>query len=261
MDYETITYKKEAGVAYIDFNRPDKMNSLTDQMLTESSQAIDEAAKDPEVRVIVLTGSGRAFCAGADLGHPLFEATSPVEIHTGMASFHKLPLQLRNAPKPVIASVNGAAVGAGANLALACDMIIASDQARFGQVFVNIGVHPDTGGTYFLPRAVGVPRACELLMTGRIIDAKEAERIGMVNKVVPADKLEATTRELAESLAKGPPIALSMMKESIYQALEMDLPTALEREANCQAILVNSEDNREGIRAFREKRRPEFKGK
>ena len=261
MAYQTMIYKKEAGVAYITLNRPDKMNSLTEQMLTEISQAIEAAATDPEVRVIVLTATGRAFCAGADLGHSIFEKISPVEIRLGMAPFHKPPLQLRNVPKPVIASVNGAAVGAGANLALACDMIIASEQARFGQVFVNIGVHPDTGGTYFLPRSVGLPRACELLMTGRIVDAKEAETIGMISKVVPADKLEATTRELAESLAKGPPIALAMIKESIYQALEMNLATALDREADCQAILINSEDNKEGIAAFREKRRPEFKGK
>lgn len=261
MTYESITYKKEAGVAYITFNQPKQMNSLTEQILTESSHAIDEAAKDPEVKVIVLAGSGRAFCAGANLGHPIFKATLPLEIRMWMASFQKLPLQLRNTPKPAIASVNGAAVGAGANLALACDIIIASEEARFGQVFINIGVHPDTGGTYFLPRAVGVPRACELLMTGRIIDAHEAERIGMVSKVVPADKLEAATKDLAESLAKSPPVAMSMTKESIYQALEMDLPTTLDRESNCQAILINSEDNREGIAAFLEKRKPIFKGK
>lgn len=261
MAYESIIYKKEAGVAYIILNQPKQMNSMTQQLLDESSQAVDEAARDAEVRVIVLTGSGHAFCAGANLGHPVFKASTPREIYKEMVSFHKIPLQLRSASKPVIASVNGAAVGAGANLALACDIIIASDQARFGQVFVNIGAHPDTGGTYFLPRCIGLPRACELLMTGRIIDAQEAERIGMVSRVVPADKLEAATREMAESLAKGPPAVLSMIKESIYEALEMDLAAALEREANCQAIVINSEDNREGIAAFLEKRKPVFKGK
>jgi len=261
MAYESIIYKKEAGMAYITFNNPKQMNSITDQMLTELSEALDEAAKAPEVKVIVLTGSGRAFCSGASLDLRLFKATSSAEVRALMTPFNKIILQLRNAPKPIIASVNGAAVGAGANLALACDIIIASDQARFGQVFVNIGVHPDTGGTYFLPRAVGVPRACELLMTGRIIGAEEAERIGMINKVVPGDKLEAFTKEFAANLANGPPVALSMIKESIYQTMEMDLPMALERESHCQAILINSEDNREGIKAFLEKRKPVFKGK
>ena len=261
MPYESIIYKKEAAVAYITFNNPKQMNSITDQMLTELSQALDEAAKTPEVKVIVLMGSGRAFCSGANLGLRLFKATSAIEVRAWMTLFQKIPLQLRNIPKPIIASVNGAAVGAGANLALACDIIIASDQARFGQVFVNIGVHPDSGGTYFLPRSVGVPRACELLMTGRIIDAQEAERIGMINKVVPGDKLEAFTKDFAENLANGPPVALSMIKESINQTMEMDLLMVLEREANCQAILINSEDNQEGIKAFLEKRKPIFKGK
>jgi len=261
MAYESIIYKKEAGVAYITFNNPKQMNSLSDQMLTEISQALDEAGKDPEVKVIVLTGSGRAFCSGANLGHHIFKATSSIEVRAAMALFQKIPLQLRNTLKPIIASVNGAAVGAGANLALSCDIIIASDQARFGQVFVNVGVHPDSGGIHFLPRAVGIPRACELLMTGRIIDAKEAERIGMINRIVPGEKLEAFTKEFAENMANGPPVVLSMIKESIYQAMEMDLPMALEREANCQAILINSEDNQEGIKAFLEKRKPIFKGK
>lgn len=261
MDFKTILVTKEAGIATLTLNRPDRLNSLTEQMLSELSSAIDEVGKDRDIRVLVVTGAGRAFCAGADLDHPLFQASSSIAAYYGMNQFHNIPLKLRALMKPIIASVNGAAVGAGANIALACDIIIASEAARFGQVFVNVGIHVDTGGTYFLPRSVGIPKAMELMMTGDLIEAKEAERIGMISKVVPADALEKTTRELAQKLAGAPPTALAMIKASVYENLTKDLASALDREASCQALLLNSEDNKEGIRAFHEKRKPVFKGR
>jgi 2-(1,2-epoxy-1,2-dihydrophenyl)acetyl-CoA isomerase len=261
MNPKTIVLTREEGVATILLNRPDRLNSFTEEMLEEFSSAIDEVARDEKSRVLVITGAGRGFCAGADLDLRLFKVTSALEARQGMNLFNQIPIKLRALAKPVIACVNGVAAGAGANVALACDIIIASEQARFGQAFVNVGIHVDTGGTYLLPRAVGVPKALELMMTGDLIDAKEAWRIGMINKVVSAEELEKTTKELAQKLASGPPTALGMIKSSVYESLEGDLTSALEREADKQAVLLGSEDNKEGIRAFREKRKPVFKGR
>lgn len=258
--YQTIAYRKEAGVGYITLNRPETLNAINDQMIAELNRVVDEVANDPEVRVVVLTGAGRGFCSGGDMSLSIFKGT-PAEIERVVTSWHRVPAKLRSMPQPVIASVNGVAAGGGAGLALACDIIIASEQARFGQVFVTLGVHPDTGATYYLPRLVGVARAMELFLTGRIIDAREAETMGMVNRVVPAERLEATTRELAESLAQGPPLALGLIKQSIYQSLHTDLATALRREADCLAICILSEDGKEGTRAFLEKRKPQFRGR
>lgn len=260
MNFETICLGKEGGISTVKLNRPDKLNSLTENMLEELRLAIDEVAKDEEVRVLVITGAGRGFSAGADLDHPLFKVPSPIEARKGMNVFNEIILKVRALPKPVIASVNGVAAGAGANIALACDIIIASEQARFGQVFVNVGIHVDAGGTHFLPWSVGVPKAMELMMTGDLIDAKEAWRMGMINKVVPAEELERATKEMAQKLASGPSMVLGMIKASVYKNLTQDLSAALEREADQQAILLNSEDNKEGVRAIREKRKPVFRG-
>ena len=260
MPYETIILRKEAGVGYIILNRPETLNSLSDQMMAEFVQVLDEVANDPEVKVVVITGKGRGFCSGADMGHSIFTGT-PAGIERVLTLWHKVPAKLRGMPKPVIASVNGAAVGGGAGLALACDIIIASEQARFGQVFPTLGLHTDTGSTHTLPRLVGMARAMELLLTGRIINAREAEAMGMVSKVVPAESLESTTKELAESLAKGPPLALGMIKQSVYDALQTDLVTAMRREVDCLTITLLTEDCKEGTKAFLEKRKPEFRGR
>ena len=261
MDFKTILLSNEDGVTTLTLNRPDKLNSFTDEMLEEFGLAMDEVARDEQSRVLVITGAGRGFCAGADLALALFKTTSAIEARKGMDAFNRIPLKIRALAKPVIACVNGVAAGAGANVALACDMIVASEQARFGQAFVNVGIHVDTGGIYFLPRAVGVPKAMELMMTGDLIDAKEAWRIGMINKVVPAEELGKATKELAQKIANGPPVALSMIKRSVYKTLGGDLSASLDCESDNQAMLLNSEDNKEGIKAFREKRKPVFKGR
>jgi len=261
MELKTILLSKEDGVATIILNRPDRLNALNQQMINELNLAIDEMAEDDGVRVLVISGAGRGFCAGADLDFLSSIGDSATEARKEMSAVHSIPLKLRALPKPVIASVNGAAAGAGANLALACDLIIASEKARFGQVFVNVGLHVDTGGTHFLPWAVGVPKAMELMMTGDLIDAKEAERIGLINRVVPPEELEKATKELAEKLANGPAAVFVALKTSVYQGLTMNLSAALEREADCQSIFMNSEDNREGVKAVLEGRKPIFRGR
>lgn len=258
MEYKTIILSKEDNIATLVFNRPDKLNALSTEMLQEINAALDEVAKDKGLRVLIITANGKVFCAGADLREPIFAETSPSTTRRHLTLFHSIPIKLRALSVPVIASVTGAAVGAGANIALACDIIIASEKAQFGQVFVNIGLHPDTGGTYFLPRSVGIPKAMELMMTGDLIEATEAERIGMINKVVPSDKLEEVTRNLAQKLANGPAVALGMTKASVYENQMKDLDASLEREAECQVLLVGSPDNKEGIRAFKEKRKPKY---
>jgi 2-(1,2-epoxy-1,2-dihydrophenyl)acetyl-CoA isomerase len=260
MDYETIILKKEEGVATIILNRPDRRNAITSTMSAELLKATEELGWDDAVKVVVITGAGPAFCAGGDL-ESLLGAT-PLEIAEVIRKGGtRIILNLRKMLKPVIVSVNGAAVGAGCNLALAGDIIIASENARFGEVFVNIGAHPDWGGTYFLPRLVGVTKACELFFTGKTLDAKEAERIGLVNEVVPADLLETRTRELALSLARGPSVAIGLIKNSIYQGLETDLASALENEAKAQALCFLTDDLKEGLKSFSEKRPPVFTGK
>ena len=261
MNYQTIMITKEDGIATITLSRPEVMNAVNEEMLKELVEATREVGDDEAVKAVILTGAGRAFCAGGDLEAPMYKITNSAEMRGLVAEFGKIPLNLRNMPKPVIAAVNGAAVGAGLGFALAADIIIASERARFGHVYRNIGIMSDCGAIYFLPRLIGVSKACEIIFTGKIIDAREAERIGLVNQVVPADQLEAVTKELALKLAKGPSVAIGLAKISIYQGLGMDLPTAIEWEARAHAISMLTEDMKEGIKAFKEKREPVFKGK
>ena len=259
MEYTSIVLKRDAGVATIVLNRPEIMNGVDQTMCDELLAAIDEVARDHEVKAMILTGSGRAFCAGGDLGSSIYTIKDPKELGDIILKFGQVPINMRNLPKPVIAMVNGAAVGAGLGFALACDIIIASDKARFGHVYVNLGVQSDCGATYFLPRLIGVSKACALIFTGDIIDAAEAERIGLVNQVVPAEELETRTMELASKLAKKPTLAMGMAKKSIYQGLTMDLASAVEFEARAHVMTMISDDMTEGIAAFKEKRAPKFK--
>lgn len=262
MTYETLILKKEDGVATITLNRPDKLNAWSAQLINEVIKVVDELDQDDTVRAVILTGSGRGFCAGGDLSLPLFDMVGySLEMKNFFHKVNMIPLGLRNLRKPVIAAVNGVAVGAGCAMAMACDIIIASEAATFGMAFVNVGYHPDAGASYLLPRLVGVHRACELIFTGRIIDASEAEKIGLVNRVVPADKLLATAKELALRLANGPSIAISLAKSSIYNGMQMTLEQALEREAQAAALILQTEDQKEGTNAFREKRKPAYQGR
>jgi len=265
MDYQDIIYTKVEGIATITLNRPDRMNAFSPEMSASIYRAVEDSDKDKEVRVLVITGTGRAFCAGAKsmaerASQPSAEV-SPGERGVNPEVGHvQLPVLMQRFRKPIIASINGVAVGGGLDLALCCDIRIASDKARFAEVFIRRGLIPAMGGTYFLPRLVGVDRACQLIWTGDMVDAKEAERIGLVTKVVPHEELESATRELAEKLAKGPPLAIQKAKEAIYKGLGMDLESTLRYVGSIVRELNKTEDHKEGARAFVEKREPVFRG-
>ena len=264
MTYKCLLYEVKDGVATLTLNRPERLNALGDTLREDLHDAVTAAAADPDVRVIIITGAGKGFCAGGDVkamnegkergaARPLMERVAPGRDRTVLA--------LRDAPKPVIAAVNGAAAGAGMNLALACDIRIASTAAKFAQAFVKRGLHPDWGGTYFLPRVVGTAKACELIFTGDVIDAQEALRLGIVNAVYAPEELMPAAYELARKIASGPPIAIRLAKRALYHSEETDLRGALEFETFAQNVCSETEDAREGIRAFVEKRAPSFKGR
>jgi 2-(1,2-epoxy-1,2-dihydrophenyl)acetyl-CoA isomerase len=261
VDYETIKYEKGDSIATITLNRPDRLNAMSNRLLNELVASLGEADSDREVRAIIITGAGRGFCSGADL-NPEEEATQDVARHPELFDlFGKMAVTLENARKPLLAAVNGAAVGAGLSLALGCDFRIASDQSRFSAIFVRRGLVPDGGASLLLPRIVGLSRAVEMLFLGDIIDAREAERIGLVSRVVPHQELMSVTRELAERLAKGPPLALELMKNITYRGLQHNnLALQVEAEAAANHITMASEDYAEGVRAFMEKREAQFKG-
>ena len=215
------------------------------------------------MRVVVLTGAGRAFCAGGDVNFmaELVERGDSEEFARLLGAARRVILAIRHMTKPVIASINGPAAGAGFNLALACDLRIASSDATFAQSFVKIGFHPDWGGTYFLPRVVGIAKACELIFTGDAIDANEALRLGIVNSVVAPEALMNETYKLAKKIAAGPPVAIQLAKRSIYHNQDADLRSALEFETFAQNITRETEDSKEGVKAFVEKREAVFKGR
>lgn len=259
--YETITLEKQDGVAIVTLNRPEKLNAICPELIADLLDVIEEIGKDKDVRAVLLTGTGRAFCAGGDVSALLSSTDNPIELMESSQQGAQIIAGMRNMPKPWIAAVNGPAIGAGCNLALGCDIIIAAQDASFSQAFINLGLHPDTGGVYLLTRLVGTARACELIFTGKMVDATEAERIGLVNQVVAGDQLETTARQMALRLAKGPSKAIGMAKATIYQGMTMDMASVLEAEVRAASLSIATEDAKEGIKAILEKRKPEFKGK
>ncbi|MBI2359464.1 MAG: enoyl-CoA hydratase/isomerase family protein [Deltaproteobacteria bacterium] len=258
MDYETILYEKQNGVATITLNRPQALNAFTAPMNAEFSAALKDADEDPAIRCFLITGSGRAFCAGQDL-----KARTPDQRGSLGQSlrerYNPIILRLRRSEKIALAAVNGVAAGAGCNLALACDLRIASEEAKFIQAFVRVGLAPDSGGSFFLPRLVGLSKAMELFLLGEPVEAAEALRIGLVAKVVRASDLPVAARELAERLARGP-LSIGLMKRAVNRALLGELEAQLDYEAYLQEIAGRSADYDEGVRAFLEKRQPVFKG-
>ena len=260
MNYKTIILEKKDGVATLTLNRPEKLNALNRKMSEELESAVVEIVKDRDVRTLVITGAGRGFCSGADVGD-MAQTTAPAENRYRIQMVHKIILALTNLEKPVIAKVNGVAVGIGCSLALSADIIIASENARFSLIFSRIGFIPDGGSLFHLPRLVGPAKAKELIFTAKMVDAKEAERIGLINKAVPADKLDNEVNTLAKQLAEGPTVAFGIAKKIINKGLSMDLSSVLECEAFGQTIAGTTEDAREGFMAFLEKRRAEFKGR
>src|SRR4029450_13133226 len=286
-DYKSLIYEAKDAIATLTLNRPERLNALGGTLRDDLYDAVLRASGDADVRVIVVTGAGKGFCSGGDVKamnevkegraeRPLIDKVAPLR--------DRVLLAMRDAPQPVIAAVNGAAAGAGMNLALGCDIRLASTAAKFTQAFVKRGLHPDWGGTYFLPRLVGMAKACELIFTGEIIDAQEALRLGIVNAVYAPEELMPAAYELARKIAAGPPVAIRLgkraahparlrrtaagppvairlAKRALYHSEETDLRGALEFETFAQNVCSETEDAREGIRAFVEKRAPSFKGR
>lgn len=264
MTYKCLLYEVKNGIAALALNRPERLNALGDTLRDDLHDAVLRAAGDAEVRVMIITGVGRGFCAGGDVKamHEGKEAGAARSLIERVAPQRdQVLLALRDAPKPVIAAVNGPAAGAGMNLALACDIRLASTTARFGQTFVKRGLHPDWGGTYFLPRIVGMARACEMIFTGEMIDADAALRLGLVISLHAPEELMPATYALARKIADGPPLAIQLARRALHHNQEVDLRQALEFETFAQNVCFDTEDAREGIRAFVEKRAPEFRGR
>jgi 2-(1,2-epoxy-1,2-dihydrophenyl)acetyl-CoA isomerase len=257
MPYETIIVEKQGVILRITMNIPDKLNPLDLVMREELKDAFAAAGKDAAVRVVVITGAGKAFCAGGDI-----TTMAGLKAPAGrdrLKNVQELTRLMVSLEKPIIAAVNGFATGAGLHIALASDMIIASENAKFRESFALIGLIPDMGGFYFLPLRVGLPKAKELMMTGRLFDAREAAEMGLVNKVVPHEELEKEVAELASQLAAGPGRVYAMIKSAL-NLWPASLPTLMEVEANLQAIAFETQDFDEGRRSFMEKRKPRFTG-
>jgi 2-(1,2-epoxy-1,2-dihydrophenyl)acetyl-CoA isomerase len=262
--YQAIAVDSSGGgICTITLNRPDVLNAFNDQLTTELHDALKSAEREPGTRVIVITGAGRAFSSGqdlADLKTRYVPGYVPELDHDLHKRYNPIIRRIREMEKPVIASVNGVAAGAGCSLALACDMRLASDQASFIEVFINVGLIPDSGSTFMLPRLVGLGRAMELCCTGRKVDAAEALQIGLVNQVVPAEQLVEATTKFAAKLASLPSRAIALTKRLLNQSLENDLSRQLELESFAQETAGKTKDHTEGVVAFLEKRKPTFRG-
>lgn len=260
MDYSYVIYRKEGPIGWIILNRPDSLNAFNTKLGEEARLALEECERDEEVRVVVITGAGRAFCAGDDLKTPA-EDPLPDRVRQyveGTGRWPRLVKMIRGVPKPVIAMVNGHAHGAGFDMSLACDFRIASEEATFCQAYILRGL---ASGTAMLPRFVGIGKATELLFTGRRLSAKEAEELGLVNKVVPAAELERVTREFAEQLGQGATKAMGLIKRALNRSWNVDLDRAFELQAVAVTESATTEDFQEGRQAFRQKRPPKFKGR
>lgn len=263
--YESFVFTKEPdGVATIRLNRPEKLNPISLQVYNELAQATENIAGDHEIRVVIVTGTGRAFCSGGDVNDIISKLV--VSDPEGLLDFSRMTCRVTKGfielKKPVIAAINGLCSGAGAVIALACDMRIAAQSARFAFLFNQVGLAGvDMGAGWLLPRIVGLGNAYELLYTGDWIDAQEAHRIGLVNRVVPDDQLMPGTRQFVDRLLKCPQMGLKATKEALYKELTLDLVSALEIEANAQALCMGSHDFKEAFSAWREKRQPQFIGR
>jgi 2-(1,2-epoxy-1,2-dihydrophenyl)acetyl-CoA isomerase len=259
--YQTLIVERTGAIATITLNRPEARNAIDLTMRQELVAGLDEVEADEAVRVLLLTGAGGHFCAGGDVKSMRARRSTAAEGRARVELLNRMVLRLVDFPRPTLAMVDGYAVGAGTNLALCCDVVVASERARFGELFNKIGLVPDGGGTWLLPRLVGLARAKELIFTGEVFDAAEAARIGLVNRVVPAADLERVARALAEKIAAGPPGVLGLAKHMVNRAATSDLAAALDLEAYSQGLAVASDDHQEGLAAFFEKRTPKFTGR
>jgi enoyl-CoA hydratase/carnithine racemase len=264
MTYKCLLYDIKDRIATLTLNRPERLNALGDTLRDDLYDAITKSAADPNVGVLVITGAGRGFCSGGDVKSMSERSQSgqtEAPLDRMSPARDRCVLAMRDCSKPIIAAINGAAAGAGMNLALACDMRIASSAAKFSQAFVKRGIAPDWAGSWFLPRIVGTAKACELIFTGDTIDAAEALRLGIVNAVTAPEALMAETYKLAKKIADGPPVAIALSKRAIYHNQDVDLRAGLEFETFAQGLCRETEDSKEGVKAFMEKRAPVFRGR
>ena len=259
---ESLLVERSDGVVTCTLNRPEKKNAITNEMWVGLIDLFEEVAVNPDDRVLVITGAGDGFCSGADLGDggSAQDATGAGSALAGMRNVGRAALGLHGLAKPTIAAVNGVAAGAGLNLALGCDLVVASDRARFSEIFAKRGLVIDFGGSWLLPRLIGMHRAKELVLLADVIDATEAERIGLVNRVVDHELLGASVRELAARLANMAPLALAASKRLLNQSLAVSMAEAIEAENTAQALMASTRDTAEAILAFFERREPRFSG-
>lgn len=256
---DTLLRQTADGVLTLTLNRPDALNSFTVETKEALLAALKDAGRDKEVRALILTGAGRAFSAGQDLKER--QAPGVSDLGTELrVRYNPIILAMRRLEKPIVGAINGVAAGAGISIALACDIVIAAENATFIEAFARVGLVPDTGSTWFLPRLVGPARAAEMMFTADPVDAATAERIGLISRVVPADKLMDEANALAGRLARSAPIALALAKRALNRAFDMRLDDALDYEAQLQSIAGRSDDHKEGVAAFVEKRPPNFRG-
>ena len=259
MEYKFLKYALDGGIATITLNRPEVYNALNDEITFELQDAFKAVSKDDKIRVVVLTGEGKAFCSGQDL-----KSSASQKNRSIMDSLHKrynpIIRAMRNLPKPIVCRLNGVGAGAGCSIALACDMIIAAEEATLIEVFVNIGLVPDSGSSYFLPRLVGSAKAFELCAMGNKVQAAEALQLGLVNKVVSMESLDKTVLEYASHFAGAPTKAIGLIKKMLQKSATSTLEEMLDYEAYCQEIAGGTSDYQEGVRAFTEKRKPNFSG-
>lgn len=255
MAYENMLFEKEGNIAILTFNRPDARNAVNNDVRAEFAAAMGEIEADDDIRVMILTGKGKAFASGVDIKE--FNKTTPYHAH----NLYRLGERVEKLPKPVIAAVNGYCLGGGNEIAMGCDIIIASERAKFGQPEINIGIIPGGGGTQRLPRLIGACKARELIFTGDIITAEEAFKLGLVNRVVPEDELMTTAKEIAAKIAVKSSAALKLAKQAINYGMQTSLEAGLKYEYELYSLSLSLEDKAEGVAAFIEKRTPEFKGR
>ncbi len=262
-DFQNVLIEQDENVVTLTMNRPDVLNAINTLMLEELTEAVEAAAQDETIRCVVLAGAGRAFGAGQDLTEfgSAHAGSQPLNVSEHLTKYHRLILAIRHMPKPVIAAIQGVATGITLNIALACDMRIAADNARLFEAFARIGLVPDGGGAYTLPRLIGLGRALEMALLADEVSGTEAERIGLVNRCVPLAELNDTTRALAKHLANGPTRTYGLIKELLYKSLEMDLQASLHLEGQLQDAAYATADHREGVDAFLHKRAVKFTGK
>ena len=259
--FETLQWDRDDQVVTITMNRPDKKNAMTWVMFEELGRAFETAGADDEVRCVVITGAGEAFCSGADLTDPANLVSSPFELKDRMRKVHAIARVVMTCPKPTIARVTGIAAGAGCNLALSCDLVVASRDAAFAELFVKRGLVVDFGGSWALTRALPLHRAKELALLGETISAAEAESLGLLNRLCERDEIDAVVKDLSSRLAALPPRTVSLIKENLNRAPERTIEETLEAESIAQALCFASEDTREAVTAWVEKREPRFTGR